>query len=173
MGDGDEDCKTIPAINLQNFPDEEEYRKLREASETCMGLLQACEPQDPSGSDVRDEISLLDLPMEIKKQNKSGKDLAGSIAPSKLNPLYESLGLFDLASPRAVHSFFSQLDASSHQRDVIAKYAQATCEQVVNVGKKLTKSYGLVNNDFHKGWPCRFRMNKYNFSPESVGSTGV
>ncbi|CAN6563551.1 unnamed protein product [Malus baccata var. baccata] len=160
MGDGDEDCKTIPAINLQNFPDEEEYRKLREASETCIGLLQACEPQDPSGSD-------------IKKQNKSGKDLAGSIAPSKLNPLYESLGLFDLASPRAVHSFFSQLDASSHQRDVIAKYAQATCMQVVNVGKKLTKSYGLVNNDFHKGWPCRFRMNKYNFSPESVGSTGV
>ena len=31
---------------------------------------------------------------------------------------------------------------------------------------------GLVS-DLFKGWACQFRINKYNFSPETVGSSGV
>jgi isopenicillin N synthase-like dioxygenase len=31
---------------------------------------------------------------------------------------------------------------------------------------------GLVS-DLFKGWPCQFRINKYNFTPETVGSSGV
>lgn len=39
-------------------------------------------------------------------------------------------------------------------RDVVEKYAQATCEpQVVDIGKKLAEGLGLVNSDLHKGWP--------------------
>ncbi|TQD73591.1 hypothetical protein C1H46_040872 [Malus baccata] len=44
-----------------------------------MGMLQASGPHDPTSSDVGDEImvkSLLDLPKEIKKQNK---DVIGGI----------------------------------------------------------------------------------------------
>ncbi|KAB2634247.1 2-oxoglutarate-dependent dioxygenase DAO-like [Pyrus ussuriensis x Pyrus communis] len=65
MGDGDEDCKTIPAINLQNFPDKEEYRKLREASKTC-GCFRLVNHRIPLAlmSEMKCVVrSLLDLPI--------------------------------------------------------------------------------------------------------------
>ncbi|CAN6552812.1 unnamed protein product [Malus baccata var. baccata] len=46
-------------------------------------------------------------------------------------------------------------------REVIEKYAQAVYEQCVDIGRKLAESYGL------------FRINKYNYTPESVGFSGV
>lgn len=57
-------------------------------------------------------------------------------------------------------------------REVIEKYAQAIYEQMVDIGLKLAESLGL-GRDFLQGWPCQFRINKYNFTPESVGSSGV
>jgi len=42
----------------------------------------------------------------------------------------------------------------------------------VKVGEKIAESLGVVVDDF-KDWPCQFRINKYNFTPEAVGSTGV
>ena len=56
---------------------------------------------------------------------------------------------------------------------MIEKYAQAVYEQIVDIGKRLAESLGLVDGDYLKGWPCQFRINKYNFTPESVGSSGV
>ncbi|TQD89066.1 hypothetical protein C1H46_025354 [Malus baccata] len=175
MGEGEEDCGTIPAIDLKKFPDAEEYRKLREASETwgCFRLVNHMIPPALM-SEMKSVVrSLLDLPMEIKKQNKDVIAGSGYMAPSKVNPLYEALGLYDLGSGQAVDSFCSQLNASSYQREVIEKYAQAVYEQIVDIGKKLAESLGLADNDYLKGWPCQFRINKYNFTPESVGSSGV
>ncbi|KAM1155962.1 hypothetical protein ACFX15_026216 [Malus domestica] len=175
MGEGEEDCRTIPAIDLKNFPDAEEYRKLREASETwgCFRLVNHMIPPALM-SEMKSVVrSLLDLPMEIKKQNKDVIAGSGYMAPSKVNPLYEALGLYDLGSGQAVDSFCSQLNASSYQREVIEKYAQAVYEQIVDIGKKLAESLGLADSDYLKGWPCQFRINKYNFTPESVGSSGV
>ncbi|TQD69720.1 hypothetical protein C1H46_044747 [Malus baccata] len=117
--------------------------------------------------------SLLDLPMEIKKQNKDGITGSGYLAPSVVNPIHESLGLYNLGSRQALDNFCSQLNASSYQREVIEKYAQAVCEQIVDVGQKLAESLGLADNDYLKGWPCQFRINKYTFTLESVGSTGL
>ena len=51
-------------------------------------------------------------------------------------------------------------------------YAQAIHDLALDFGRKLAKSMGLVT-DLFKDWPCQFRINKYNFSPETVGSTGV
>ena len=42
----------------------------------------------------------------------------------------------------------------------------------MDIGGKLAESMGLVG-DYCKEWPCQFRINKYNFTPEAVGSTGV
>ncbi|CAN6563558.1 unnamed protein product [Malus baccata var. baccata] len=175
MGEGEEDCRTIPAIDLKKFSDAEEYRKLREASETwgCFRLVNHMIPPALMSEMKSVVISLLDLPMEIKKQNKDVIAGSGYMAPSKLNPLFESLGLYDLGSSQAVDSFCSQLNASFYQREVIEKYAQAVYEQIVDIGKKLAESLGLADSDYLKGWPCHFRMNKYNFTPESVGSSGV
>ncbi|MDD0193441.1 hypothetical protein PSY30_23290, partial [Shigella flexneri] len=55
---------------------------------------------------------------------------------------------------------------------MIEKYAGAVYEQMVDIGQKLAESLGLWS-DFLKGWACQFRINKYNFTPESVGSSGV
>ena len=42
----------------------------------------------------------------------------------------------------------------------------------MDIGRKLAKSMGL-EGDLFKGWPCQFRINKYHFSPETVGLSGV
>ncbi|XP_050124350.1 2-oxoglutarate-dependent dioxygenase DAO-like [Malus sylvestris] len=63
--------------------------------------------------------------------------------------------------------------SNSSSAEVIEKYAEATSEQVVDIGKKLAESLGVANTDFHKGWPCQFMTNKYNFSPASMGSLGL
>jgi isopenicillin N synthase-like dioxygenase len=57
-------------------------------------------------------------------------------------------------------------------REIIETYAQAIHELAIDLGRKLAKSVGLVS-DLFKGWPCQFRINKYNFTPETVGSSGV
>ncbi|KAM2639598.1 hypothetical protein FF1_026715 [Malus domestica] len=175
MGGGEEDCRTIPAIDLKKFPEAEEYRKLREASETwgCFRLVNHMIPPALMSEMISVVRSLLDLPMEIKKQNKEVIAGSGYLAPSKVNPIYESLGFHDLGSRQALDSFCSQLNASSYQREVIEKYAQAVCEQIVDIGQKLTESLGLADSDYLKGWPCQFRINKYTFTSESVGSLGL
>lgn len=30
-----------------------------------------------------------------------------------------------------------------------------------------------LEGELFKGWPCQFRLNKYNYSPEAVGSVGI
>ncbi|CBI37481.3 unnamed protein product, partial [Vitis vinifera] len=94
------------------------------------------------------------------------------MAPSKVNPLYEALGLYDMASHQAVDAFCSQLDASPHQRETIKIYAKAVQELAMDIGNKLAETMGL-GGDLFKEWPCQFRINKYNFTPETVGSPGV
>lgn len=57
-------------------------------------------------------------------------------------------------------------------RETIEMYAEAIHELAIDLGRMLAKSMGLAS-DLFKGWPCQFRINKYNFTPETVGSSGV
>ncbi|KAL5580227.1 hypothetical protein UlMin_012669 [Ulmus minor] len=169
---------TIPVIDLKQFGDsdkeEELLKKLREACEEwgCFRVVNHKISLDLMWEMKRVVRSLLDLPMEIKKRNVDVIAGSGYMAPSHKNPLYEALGLYDMASSEAVRSFCDQLEASPHQREIIEKYAEAVHEQAMDIGRKLGKSMGL-DNEFFKGWACQFRINKYNFTPESIGSTGV
>lgn len=52
------------------------------------------------------------------------------------------------------------------------KYSEAVHEVAMELGRKLSQSMGL-DIDLFKGWPFQFRINKYNFTPQSVGSSGV
>ncbi|KAK2422089.1 2-oxoglutarate-dependent dioxygenase DAO [Trifolium repens] len=61
--------------------------------------------------------ALLDLPMEIKKNNKDVIAGSGYMAPSVVNPFYEALGVYDLGSSQAVQQFCSQLNVTPHQRE--------------------------------------------------------
>ncbi|XVF20924.1 hypothetical protein REPUB_Repub12eG0045800 [Reevesia pubescens] len=164
--------RIIPRIDLSDFP--REYEKLRKACEEwgCFRVLNHKIPLELMQEMKKVVRSLLDLPMDIKKRNEDVIAGSGYMAPTPKNPLYEALGLYDTASPQAVHNFCSQLDATPSQRDTIGKYAEAVHELIIDIGEKLGESMGLVG-DYCKEWPCQFRINKYNFTPEAVGSNGV
>lgn len=57
-------------------------------------------------------------------------------------------------------------------RETIVKYSEAVNELAMELGRMLCRSMGL-DIDVFEGWPSQFRINKYSFTPESVGSSGV
>lgn len=178
MGDIQVENSSVPVIDLLEFGDSlasEAYKKLREACEEwgCFRIVNHGISLNLMAEMKEVVRSLLDRPIEIKRRNTDVIAGSGYMAPSAINPLYEALGLYDLDSPEALCTFCDQLEALPHQREVIEKYAGAIHELLMDIGRKLAKSMGLDNSDLFKKWPCQFRINKYNFTPESVGSSGV
>ncbi|XP_035540951.1 2-oxoglutarate-dependent dioxygenase DAO-like isoform X1 [Juglans regia] len=173
--EGDNSNHVVPIIDMQEFDqDVEHYRKLREAAEE-WGCFRVVNHNIPVGlmTQMKKVVSeLFELPTETKRHNIDLITGSGYLAPNVANPNYESLGLHDLGSPQNLGGFFSQLDASPHQREILETYAQAIHELALDLGKNLAKSMGLVT-DLFKEWPCQLRMNKYHFTPETVGSSGV
>ena len=113
--------ETIPVIDVEKInSDEGECKKLREACERwgCFRIINHSIPATLMADMKKVIEALLDLPMEIKKRNTEVIAGSGYMAPSKVNPFYEALGLYDLGSSQAMHNFCSQLDASHHQRFV-------------------------------------------------------
>ncbi|KAD5960738.1 hypothetical protein E3N88_12210 [Mikania micrantha] len=168
--------RNIPVIDLLDFPNQSS--KLVAASEEwgCFRLINYHDVLPATlMADMKTVVrSLLDLPAEIKQRNLDVITGSGYMAPSAKNPLYEALGLYDMASPRDVDNFCSQLDASPHQRETIMRYAEGVHELFMSIGKNLAESLGVKSENIGiENWPCQFRINKYNFTPDSVGSPGV
>ncbi|KAF9667112.1 hypothetical protein SADUNF_Sadunf16G0299100 [Salix dunnii] len=67
---------------------------------------------------------------------------------------------------------FNFLFAIVVAREVIEMYAKAIHGVAKDVARKLADSLGL-SGDFFESWVCQFRINKYNFTPETIGSSGV
>ncbi|XP_050204949.1 2-oxoglutarate-dependent dioxygenase DAO-like [Mercurialis annua] len=165
--------KNIPSIDASDFPGESE--KLRKACEE-WGCFRLLNHNIPSALmlEMKDVVrSLLDLPIELKSRNADVITGSGYKPTNQANPLYEALGLYDVASSQAVETFCSQLDASLHQREVISKYGKAIHELALDLARKLGESMGILRNDLFEGWPSQFRINKYHFTSETVGSSGV
>ena len=57
-------------------------------------------------------------------------------------------------------------------REIIENYAEAIYKSAIDIAVKMSTIMGLKEYSF-KGWPCQFRINKYSFTPESIGSSGV
>ncbi|KAL3813533.1 hypothetical protein ACJIZ3_014801 [Penstemon smallii] len=116
--------------------------------------------------------SLLELPLEIKQRNVDAIAGSGYRSPGLINPIHEGLGLYDIASDQAVDAFCTQLEATPHQRETITRYAQAVHELIKDMGRKIGQGLGLNEVPF-ENWPCQFRINKYPFTPENIGSDGL
>ncbi|KAK6128818.1 hypothetical protein DH2020_037454 [Rehmannia glutinosa] len=164
----------IPVIDMKYFPGQSE--KLIKACEE-RGCFRIVNFEGIMEESLMLEMktvvrSLLELPMEVKMRNRDVIAGSGYMAPSDINPLYEALGLYDMASPQAVDAFCSNLDATPHQRTVILKYAKAVNELMMDISHKIGQGLGL-NGLFIEDWSCQFRINKYNFTPETVNSPGV
>jgi isopenicillin N synthase-like dioxygenase len=117
--------------------------------------------------------SLLDRPIDIKRRNKSDDlNFCGYVEQHVTNSMYESLGLHDVGSQQAVHQFCDQLNASPQQRETILMYSKTIHELAMDVGHKLNLSMGFTKNSC-LGWTCQFRINKFHFTPQSVGLIGA
>lgn len=56
---------------------------------------------------------------------------------------------------------------------MLEKYGRAINDLVDDVLDKISKCVGLSGKDLFEDWPWNIRMNKYNFTSETVGSYGV
>lgn len=116
--------------------------------------------------------ALLELPAEIKQRNSHPFPGRGYTPVYPNFPYYEGFGVYDVASNAALDEFFHQLNPSQEQRDVISIYTKALHDIAQDMGQKLMKGMGLAG-ELYEGWPCQFRLNKYNYSSESVGKIGA
>ncbi|XP_021759327.1 2-oxoglutarate-dependent dioxygenase DAO-like [Chenopodium quinoa] len=162
----------IPVIDAHQI--EEKSIKLREIIEKwgCFRVINHGVPLELMAEMKSVSKELLDLPIEVKRQNVDVIPGSGYMEPSEKNPLYEALGLFDVASSLSVSNFCSQLQASPHQREIIESYARGIYKAAIDIASKMSKSLGLTDYSF-ENWPCQFRINKYSFTPEAIGSSGV
>lgn len=162
----------MPVLDLQELEGHSE--KLREVCEKwgCFRVVNHRVPLELMAEMKSVSRQLLDQPTEIKRRNVDVIPGSGYMAPSQNNPLYEALGLFDIASSVSVSNFCTKLEASPHQREIIESYAQAIYKSAVDIASKMTTSLGLTDYSF-EGWPCQFKINKYSFTPEVIGSSGV
>ncbi|XP_021759337.1 2-oxoglutarate-dependent dioxygenase DAO-like [Chenopodium quinoa] len=160
----------IPVIDAHQI--EEKSVKLREIIEKwgCFRIINHGVPLKLMAEMKSVSKELLDLPIEIKQQNVDVIPGSGYMAPSQNNPVYEALGLFDVSS--SLSNFCSQLQVSPHQREIIESYARATHKAAIDIASKMLMSLGLTDYNF-EGWPLQFRINKYRFTPEAIGSSGV
>ena len=119
--------------------------------------------------------ALFDLPDDAKRRNTDTVANSSYIAPNPINPLYESLGLWDAALAADIDAFCSRLDAPPHARETVKRYVEEMHDLVVDVASKVAVSLGLDQLDQFQfqDWPCQFRMNKYNYTQDTVGCQGV
>ncbi|AAD39299.1 putative oxoglutarate/iron-dependent dioxygenase, non-hem dioxygenase domain-containing protein [Arabidopsis thaliana] len=165
----------IPTIDLEEVSDKILNQKIREASERwgCFRVINHGVSLSLMAEMKKTVIDLFQRPYEVKVRNTDVLLGSGYRAPNEINPYYEALGLYDMASPHAVNTFCDQLEASADQREIMVKYAKAINGLATDLARKLAESYGLVETDFFKEWPSQFRINKYHFKPETVGKLGV
>ncbi|XP_073128690.1 2-oxoglutarate-dependent dioxygenase DAO-like [Henckelia pumila] len=165
--------KSVPVIDMQdssNLP-----QKMVNACEEwgCFRLKNHGIPLSLM-SEMKDVArSLLDLPNEIKMRNFNHQEPSKGYTPTNMaSKVFESLSLYDVESAAAVNHFCTQLDASPHQREIIVKYTSALHDLAKLLGSKLMEGLGLNGEKFKEGI-CQFKMNKYNYGPETVGSKGA
>ncbi|XP_054782747.1 2-oxoglutarate-dependent dioxygenase DAO-like [Prosopis cineraria] len=173
---------SIPIIDMQKLPEEEEYKKLREACEQwgCFRVMNRAVPLKLMEEMKKVATCLADRPLEIKKRNVDVTKGSGFTAIS-LNPIYENIGIHDVASSVAVNDFCSQMDASPQERETVKAYLEVVHELAVDTGVNLKECFvGLLSSslssetrDDLKDWRCQFKINKFNYSPETVGLLGL
>ncbi|XXG84688.1 hypothetical protein AAC387_Pa10g2152 [Persea americana] len=170
MMDGREEA--IPVIDLDQFP--AQFGKLLEACDM-FGCFRVVNHKIPLQliSEMKSVVrNLHELPTETKLRNTDAISGRGYEGPTSSNPLYEALGIHDINSSEAIDAFCDRLNATVHQRETIKKYAREMHNLGMDIGHKIAQGLG-IEGDVFREWPIIFRMNKYSFTEETVGSLGV
>ncbi|KAK2982863.1 hypothetical protein RJ640_006514, partial [Escallonia rubra] len=162
----------VPVIDMQDIAGSPE--KLVKAFEEwgCLRLINHGVSETLMSEVKAVSRSLLDLPMETKMRNASPGEGQVYTPPNNASPFFEGIGIYDMPALGAVDDFCDQLGASPQQRETLFKYSRALYDLAQDLGRNLVKGMGL-HGDLFSGWPCQLKLNKYNYSPESVGQTGA
>ncbi|KAH0460847.1 hypothetical protein IEQ34_008422 [Dendrobium chrysotoxum] len=163
---------SVPVIDLTDFPSE---RSKLAAASTVLGCFRVVNHGIPEAmrADMKAAVrSLFEISAEAKLRNVDIIPGSGYRPPSTSNPFYEAFGLYNAASTSDVRAFCSLLEASPFHQEIISSYASKLHALIVDIASKVADSLGLVGYSF-QDWPCQFRLNKYNFTNETVGSPGV
>lgn len=165
--------EVVPVIDLLSSPAEVGSRVLMACEGVgCFRVVNHGIPPELLAEMKTAVKSLFDLPDDVKRRNADIIAGSGYVGPTKENPLYEAFGLYDAGRAADVDAFCSLLHASPHHREVIRSYASKLHGLIVDIACKIAESLGLGGYSF-KEWPCQFRINRYNFTQESVGCSGV
>ncbi|KAM0893912.1 hypothetical protein ACQ4PT_024814 [Festuca glaucescens] len=166
----------IPVIDLRLVGARpEESARLRDACER-LGCFRVSGHGAPAALQAEMKAAvraLFDLPDDAKRRNTDTFVGSGYVAPSAANPLYEAFGLWDAAVSVDVDAFCARLDAPPHARETVKSYAEAMHALIVDVAGKVASSLGLEGGHPFQDWPCQFRINRYNYTQDTVGSSGV
>uniref|UniRef100_A0A0D9W677 2-oxoglutarate-dependent dioxygenase DAO n=1 Tax=Leersia perrieri TaxID=77586 RepID=A0A0D9W677_9ORYZ len=169
----------IPVIDLGRAGAEEEEETAARLRDACvrLGCFRVTGHGVPPAlqAEMKGAVrALFGLPDDAKRRNADIIAGSGYVAPCPANPLYEAFGLLDAASPSDVDAFCSRLDAPPHVRETVKAYAERMHKLIVDIAGKVAASLGLHDGGVtFQDWPCQFRMNRYNYTEESVGSSGV
>lgn len=108
----------IPTIDLGEVSDKILNQQIREASERwgCFRVINHGVPLCLMSDMKKTVMDLFERPYEVKVRNTDVLLGSGYRAPNEINPYYEALGLYDMASSQAVNTFCDQLEASADQR---------------------------------------------------------
>ncbi|KAG5545955.1 hypothetical protein RHGRI_018200 [Rhododendron griersonianum] len=141
-------ARTVPVIDMQDFP--AQSGKLMQACGEWgfFRIINHGIPPALMGEMKAVSRSLLDLPVEIKMRNSTLVQGKGYTPPNMASPVFDGLG------------------------EIIKTYSKAIYELGMDMGRKLLEGLGL-SGDLFSGWPCQLRINKYNYTPDYVGSTGA
>ncbi|XP_028790522.1 2-oxoglutarate-dependent dioxygenase DAO-like [Neltuma alba] len=166
---------SIPIIDMQKFPDEEEYKKLREACDEwgCFRVMNHSLPKNLMEEMKKVVTCLYERPREIKKRNVDTV-IGSGYTYFPLHPVFENMGFHDFGSSLDIDNFCSQLDASPHDKKIIRAYGEAVQELAVDIARKIKECVvGLSEAMDFQDWRCNCKMNKYSFTPETVGHVGI
>ncbi|KAF7140344.1 hypothetical protein RHSIM_Rhsim06G0186000 [Rhododendron simsii] len=166
-------ASNIPVIDMQDFPGQ--AGKLMDACREwgCFRLINHGISPALMGEMKAVSRFLLDLPVEIRLRNSHSVQGKGYTPLNEASPVFEALGCYDIAAPGSLDNFFDQLCVSDpRQREIITTYLKIKHDLGMDIGRKLLQGLGL-SGDLFNGWPCQLRINKYNYTPEYVGSTGA
>ncbi|KAI6700294.1 hypothetical protein NL676_014618 [Syzygium grande] len=138
--------RKVPVIDTREYPGPS--HKLGEACEAwgCFRIVNHKIPLKLMSEMKAVVKSLLDLPSEIKRRNAD---------------VITGVGIWHPA--RSILCM---------RLETIESYAQATHKLVVDIAAKLAQTVELSGEPFEE-WTCLLRMNKDNFTPETLGSSGV
>ncbi|GFY93239.1 2-oxoglutarate (2OG) and Fe(II)-dependent oxygenase superfamily protein [Actinidia rufa] len=163
----------IPVIDMKDFSRQNE--KLMEACRDwgCFRIVNHSIPESLMMDMKAVSRSLLDLPLEVKLRNSHPVQGKGYTPRNRASPVFEGLGCYDMAAPGALDNFFDQLWCYSSAKGDHIKILKSYTRAWHGHGKEVAYWLGSIWESILMDGLVKLRINKYNYTPEYVGSTGA